>query len=60
MCLFRYVTEVIIVARSYALTCICCSTINLIIIGVWFLIVSILITMLQTFLKLLKSQKLLK
>jgi len=40
MYLFRYTAEVIIVARCFALTCICCSTVNLIIIGVSFLTVS--------------------
>ncbi|KAG5332395.1 OR22C protein, partial [Acromyrmex heyeri] len=35
--ILEYTAEVIIVARCFALTCICCSTINLIIIGVSFL-----------------------
>ncbi|KYN38569.1 Odorant receptor Or2 [Trachymyrmex septentrionalis] len=35
--ILEYITEIIIVARCFALTCICCSTINLIIIGVSFL-----------------------
>ncbi|XP_018051044.1 PREDICTED: uncharacterized protein LOC108688980 [Atta colombica] len=35
--ILEYTAEVIIVARCFALTCICCSTVNLIIIGVSFL-----------------------
>ncbi|XP_018396152.1 PREDICTED: uncharacterized protein LOC108774516 [Cyphomyrmex costatus] len=36
--ILEYTEEVILVARYYALTCICCSTVNLIILGVSFFI----------------------